>query len=232
MKPLEGAQGLKNTQQDKPAVVTPAIDIKDPAILAIHKRVMAKLDKEADISADAKAQAQEAHAVITKTPQQLWFPMAPLPTDMCRVSPFFPLAKRDLTDRSYIKDMVITDGAWGKIKYSGPQLSTYEEDILMAVLALLDGAANRSVTEHEETRTYKYAGPLLPVLRYAGLVGGKANYDFAKRALKLMLTAAVELDIFKRDTRGKRKLSKWQVTNLLTMAAWSEDKKQIEITIL
>lgn len=123
------------------------VEVKDSDIRAIAERVMAKMDKEADISADAKAQAQEAHAVITKTPQQLWFPMAPLPTDMCRVSPFFPLAKRDLTERSYIKDMVITDGAWGRIKYSGSQLSTYEEDILMAVLSLLDGAENKTITK-------------------------------------------------------------------------------------
>ncbi len=231
MAPLEGTKGSENAHQEKPAATKPAIAITDPAILAIHERVMAKIEAEVFISADAKAQAQKAHAIITKTPQQLWFPVAPLPTDMCRVSPFFPLAKRDLTERSYIKDMVITDGAWGKIKYSGPQLSTYEEDILMAVLSLLDGAGNRTITKHEESRTYKYTGPLLPVLRYAGLSGGKANYDFAKRALKLMLTTAIELEIFKRDSRGKRKLSKWQVTNLLTMAAWSEEKKQIEITI-
>jgi hypothetical protein len=231
LEPLEGVKGSAGIQKEKTAAVTPAIATTDPTIRAIAERVGAKIAAEADISADAKAQAQEAHAVITKTPQQLWFPMAPLPTDMCRVSPFFPLAKRDLTERSYIKDMVITDGAWGRIKYSGPQLSTYEEDILMAVLALLDGAGRRTITEHEESRTYKYTGPLLPVLRYAGLSGGKANYDFAKRALKLMLTTAIELEIFKRDSRGKRKLSKWQVTNLLTMASWSEDKKQIEITI-
>lgn len=116
MEPLEGVKGSESTQQEKPAAVTPAVATTDPTILAIAARVGAKIEAEADISADAKAQAQEAYAVITKTPQQLWFPMAPLPTDMCRVSPFFPLAKRDITERSYIKDMVITDGAWGRIK--------------------------------------------------------------------------------------------------------------------
>lgn len=45
------------------ATEKPPIGIKNLAILAIHNRVMAKLDQEADNSDDAKAHTQDAHAV-------------------------------------------------------------------------------------------------------------------------------------------------------------------------
>jgi hypothetical protein len=47
----------------------------------------------------------------------------------------------------------IMENAWGKIKFSGPKLSIYEEDVLMAILALLNNINNRGETQIEGRAT-------------------------------------------------------------------------------
>ena len=63
LEPLEGVKDTASTQKGKSATATPALAITDPTILAIAERVGPRIEAEADISADAKAQAQAAHAV-------------------------------------------------------------------------------------------------------------------------------------------------------------------------
>lgn len=53
-------------------------------------------------------------------PQQMWAPCAPMPSDMCRVSPFFPLSKPEMKTREYVRDVIITKSSWGEIRYRGP----------------------------------------------------------------------------------------------------------------
>ena len=143
------------------------------------RRMLPKLQIEDDARAAAAA-IREAVAPGGKLPpQQMWAPCAPVPTDMCRVSPFFPLRQHDMKERPFVRGMVITSNSWGEIKYTGPKLSTYEEDVLLAVLALLDGKKNRHVEQVKGKSTYSYRGPLLPVLRLMGYTGksyGRTDY--------------------------------------------------------
>ena len=188
-------------------------------------------DPEPDEARRAAAEVKEAVAPAGQLPpQQRWLPCAPLPTDLCRVSPFFPLRQRDMRERPFIQDLVITSTSWGEIRYSGPKLSTYEEDVLLAVLALLD--IKRQVTQVEGRSTYTYRGPLLPILRLMGYkTVGKKDYKRVLEALKLLSSAVVELTVYRRTTRGKRKVALIDVSNIVIHAQWKKDQKELSVTI-
>lgn len=123
------------------------------------------------------------------------------PTDMTRCSPFFPMNPNGLGERKYLEDYLITSANWGEIRYTGPQLSTYEEDALLALLAMLDGENQyrkrseviESINSEGKTEvcvvdegtvpenmreivgpqlSLTYNGPLLPLLR---VLHGKRN---------------------------------------------------------
>ncbi|PIU50020.1 MAG: hypothetical protein COS92_03555 [Desulfobacterales bacterium CG07_land_8_20_14_0_80_52_14] len=166
-------------------------------------------------------------------PEQLWMSFCPMPTDLCRVSPFFPLHQKDVNvaKRPFISDMVITSSSWGSIKFTGPKLSVFEEDVLMAVLALLDQAGRRSVTNVGGQTTYAYRGPLLPLLKVMGLSSGSANYNRFRRALELLHSSVIKMEIYKRDTKGKRKIGNWYVSNILSAAKWDDKAKELYVIV-
>lgn len=226
---------IKKTQKDKEGSIETSLEkIGDPELRATLKRIYKK-HEAANIGAQAEKLSREIHEEIAPggklPPEQMWLPQIPMPTDMCRVSPFFPLARQKLKDRPYIRDMVITSSSWGDIKYTGPKLSTYDEDALMAVLAILDSAQNRQVTELRGKKTYTYRGQLLPILKLMGLSSGSLNYKRIKESLELMLSAVVKLEIYKRTSRGKRKLSRWNMSNMLSTADWNDEKKELIVTV-
>lgn len=128
--------------------------------------------------------------------KDLWLPTATVPNEICRVSPFFPLQNNQLSKRLYLKDEVIVENAWGRIVYSGPQLSVYDEDVLLALLAILSDPSKRKLTKVENVDTYKYEGSLLPIVRLAGLTKCKNNYDFVKSSCRTMMSSVFEIQTF------------------------------------
>ncbi len=209
--------------------------IKDTELMSILQRMHEKM-KDSDVSSHAQETAKDLQKEIApngKLPlEQMWIPFCPMPTDMCRVSPFFPMSRKTMNDRPYIKDMIITSSSWGNIKYTGLKLSTYEEDVLMAVLAMLDSAKNRHTTDVEGKTTYTYRGPLLPILKLMGYRKvGSTDYKHVISALKLMIATCIELNVFKRTGRGKKQISKKLVTNILSSGYWDEGKQELTITI-
>ena len=82
----------------------------------------------------------------------MWLPVCPMPTDLCRISPFFPINRNEIKERAFIEDMIIMKSAWGEIQFCGPKLSTYEEDVLMAILALLN--KNKEGKRRQTARTH------------------------------------------------------------------------------
>ena len=196
------------------------------------RRMMSKIEDDACQAAAAIRQTIAPGGQLQ--PQQIWAPCAPMPTEMCRVSPFFPVRQRDMKDRLYIRNMVITSNNWGEITYTGPKLSTYEEDVLLAVLALLDNNKNRQSEQVDGRSTYTYQGPLLPVLRLMGYqkaAYGGSDYKRILDALKLLMGAVIEMRIYEKSTRKKRKVKRVTMTNLLTYANWDDTQKVLQITI-
>ena len=90
------------------------------------------------------------------------------PTDLTRCSPFFPLNQRVLGERKYMNKYLITAANWGKIEYSGPQLTTFEEDSLLAVLALLNGQSPEREVSYVLTQADADGKPVSDVVSQEG----------------------------------------------------------------
>jgi plasmid replication initiation protein len=141
------------------------------------------------------------------------------------------MSKKALKERPFIRDMVITSSSWGEIRYTGPKLSTYDEDVLMAVLALLDQIRHRETTDVEGKTTYTYRGPVLPFLKLMGLSRGAANYQRLLESLELLHSAVVKLFVYKRDSSGKRKIARWNMSNILIMSQGSDEAQELAVTV-
>lgn len=182
------------------------------------------------------------------------------PTDMTRCSPFFPMNFKELGHREYLEDFVITSANWGEIKYTGPKLSTYEEDVLMVLLAILEqkspykkqsyayeaatkdngfGSYDSELHVYGEDlpgsrKTLTYKGPILPLLRLLGIERpGQTNYKRLLAALKRMTVAGVELSIATGKTKsGKRRAPRIsQMAAMLAGVHWDDKKKELTVTI-
>lgn len=165
------------------------------------------------------------------------------PTDMTRCSPFFPMNPKELGHREFLRDFVITSANWGEIKYTGPKLSTYEEDVLLVLLAVLDGQSQHRQIEHiieiadgkvTERKSYTYKGPAWPLLRLLGYKKpGKDAYKRLISALELMGVAGVKLCISDGKAKGGKKRSP-RITQLATMLVcvrWDDKEKVLTATV-
>ena len=167
------------------------------------------------------------------------------PTDMTRCSPFFPMRNNELGHREFLRNFLITSANWGEIRYTGPQLSTYEEDALLALLSFIEqkngytrtsyfldyetGAGEVDVLEEarpdfvtfkdekdELPKTLTYKGPLLPLLRIMGYSRpNKKDYIRIIQELELMTVAGVKLSI----STGKTKSGKHRAPRITQMSA-------------
>jgi hypothetical protein len=186
----------------------------------------------------AQEQAQTIRAeVATSPPEQAslatW---CGYPTDITRCSPFFPMNSRDITSkREYLENYLITSSNWGEIRYTGPKLSTYEEDALMVLLAILERQGqHRQADEAEGRKTYTYEGPALPLLRLLGYKQpGKDAYTRLLQALKRLTVAGVEISISTGRTKsGKRREPRiTQMSAMLAGVHWDDKKKVLTATI-
>ncbi len=143
---------------------------------------------------------------------------APLPRALTRTSPFYPVSQAELRDRAFVRHLPIVSNSWGTLEYNGPVLSVFDEDVLLACLALMDEGKGKPT----DTK-YTYRGPLLPILKYMGYKTkkvGKNDYTRIKESLSLMANASLHLEL----ANGS-----WEITPLLAKAAWDENKKELLI---
>lgn len=189
------------------------------------KEIMARIDAKRSgqgipLEEHAKQVAAEIQKEIAPTgtlpPEQAWLSFAPMPNDLCRVSPFFPMAQKQMDRREFFEGMVISSNAWGEVTYTGPKLSTYEEDVLLAILALVKGDGGQE-------SGWTYTGALLPILRVMGVkkVGGD-NYRRVKSALKRLVVAGVCI---------QTKKGKWAMSTMITWAGGADKEKTVSVTV-
>ena len=193
------------------------------------------------ITEEAREQAAEiqkavAAAVEAAGPEQASLAQwCGFPTDMTRCSPFFPIPPYELNSRKFLQDFLITSANWGEIVYTGPQLSIYEEDTLMALLAVLEDVSQyRQISEAEGRKTYSYRGPALPLLRLLGYARpGKDAYKRLISSLERMTVAGIKLSISTGKTKiGKRRAPRiTQMSAMLSGVHWDEDSKELTATI-
>lgn len=198
--------------------------------------------EEAKEQADTIRQEEVAAALPEQKKLAQW---CGFPTDMTRCSPFFPMNSNELGHREFLRDFLITSANWGEIHYTGPQLSTYEEDSLLALLAVLDGQSQYrercdviEAINHEGKKeifvenegcvplemrdivnprlSLTYRGPALPLLRLLGYQKpGKDAYRRVISALKLLTVAGIELLI----STGQTKSGKRRTPRITQMSA-------------
>lgn len=200
---------------DKPAPINTALQAVKERIEALRKGTAED---------HAKAVAAEVHAAIAPggalPPTQGWLSFAPMPSDLCRVSPFFPMNPRQMEKREYIRGMVIASNAWGEVTYTGPKLSTFEEDVLLAVLALLKSVDPK---ETDGRPAWTYAGPLRPILVALGhKTTGKRNYERVKSAIELLTGAVVKL---------QTKRGRWAISSIMAGADGNDTDATVAVTV-
>ncbi len=190
---------------------------------------------------EAKEQAETVQkevgaAIEASGPEQITLAQwCGFPTDMTRCSPFFPMHSSLLGHREFLRDFLITSANWGEIRYTGPQLSIYEEDALMALLAVLDDVSQyRHISEVEGQKTSTYKGPALPLLRVLGYSRpGKDAYKRLVASLELLMSAVVKLSISAGKTKsGKKRQPRYiHLSNMLSGVVWNEETKELSATI-
>lgn len=170
--------------------------------------------KRAGLTTEERAEAVVAAVQVAVAPagklppEQGWMAFAPVPSDLCRVSPFFPMSKAEISTRTAVEDLVISKSAWGEVRYTGMKLSTFEEDVFLAVLALVEDPAERQ----DSKGPMVWSGHVGKILGLMGLTDGTANYARVRRAIKLMRATTFELEIRGDDIEGCGLLASYSVS--------------------
>lgn len=205
----------------------------------IGKAWLASIQRSRELGELALEQAKEIRGeVANAAPEQnslmTW---CGYPTDITRCSPFFPMGPKELTNRPYLEDVVITSANWGEITYTGPKLSTYEEDALMALLAILNGASqNRKTTTVDGKKTYSYQGPIRPLLCLLSgttRVHSKKDYKKLIASLKRLMATVLTLSLSAGKTKNgkKKEPKKIHMVSMLSGVFWDEEKKELSVTV-
>lgn len=186
---------------------------------AIINRIEAK--RTGRIDEHAKQVAEEIRKEVAPQgalpAEQGWLAFAPMPSDLCRVSPFFPMSRVEMANRPFIQGMAIASTAWGEVTYTGPKLSTFEEDVLLAILALL------KTVQPDAENSWTYSGPLRPILTAMGYKNtGKNDYLRIKSALERLTVAGVKL---------QTKRGKWTMSTMLTWAGGDDKGRALTVTL-
>lgn len=214
---------------------------------------------------EAREQAEEIQRQVTSAieaaePEQgslgKW---CGFPTDMTRCSPFFPLNVKELGERRFLRNYLITSANWGEILYTGPQLSIYEEDALLALLIcienniytreisyfldystgpgevdVLDDPKPEWVTFPDENetlpKTLTYKGAVLPILKI--LHGNRlpSKKDYKRLIDSLELLTVASIKL----SISVKKYCKKPITQMSAMLAgvkWDDEKKELTATI-
>jgi len=168
---------------------------------------------------DAKAHASRVHEEIFNSCAQLELKISPLPTSMCRVSPFFPLSKSEMINRKQITDLVIGSGSWGTLTYTGPQLCIHDEDYLCGILGMI---------QKRKSPSFELICNARELLAFCEQNDSKGNYERLKKSLNLMLSCKITLS--RRSSENKKKRSvKWDSSNILSFVGGDDTTGKLKI---
>lgn len=160
--------------------------------------------------------------------------LVPFPVELTRCSPFFPLARQAMTKRDFMQGELIASTGWGEVRYTGPKLSVFEEDVLLAVLFLVSKPSeHRRYVQVDDRFTWAWRGPAFPLLKLMGYErAGKREYKRLTDALSLLMSAVVELSVSDGRTKSGRKRPPRHILleHLLERGRWHEDEKVLEVT--
>jgi len=120
--------------------------------------------------------------------------LAFIPTPMARISPFFPMSDREKAHRP--QEVISVGTSWGKMEVSGPKLSIFDEDVLLAALALLMGTRRPEKTQMPGGwPTYTLRTSLYTLCKYLNLKPGKRTYKYIEGAIKRLTGTVTTLEV-------------------------------------
>lgn len=204
-------QSPKQVQPEKPQWVEIFNRARAKAEAAqVGQPVKQTLPMEDEAPIVAAAVRQDVAPKGKAAPEQGWMTVAPMPRDLCRCSPFFPLNRNQLKQRDFLEELVIAQSSWGRVTYTGPRLSVYEEDVLLAVLAVLDAQYRPETVTEDGRKAFTYKGPIRPLIQALGYPRpSKAEYARFRRALRFLMATALEITT---------KKGSWATTNIVSAA--------------
>ena len=164
-------------------------------------------------------------------PKKQWFGY---PTDITRVSPFFPLNRQEMgKNRRYFEDVKIVDNSWGSIHYTGPQLSIIDEDVFVALMVLISGN-NKHIHVVDDKTTFEFKGSASELLRTMypnDRRPSKNDYTRLIESLNRMMAAVIKLSVVSQADSSGKPMKQVFLRHMLEYANWDEVTKQLEVRV-
>ena len=201
------AQKKKNTDLTRIIDKTRAkVGVKTSAEVDAWEKSFGKIqDGTAEIKTYLEKQSPEP-------PEQQIFSF--LPTKMTRVSPFFPLSRREMKDRPL--ERLSWETSWGRMTVSGERLSIYDESVLLAILVLM--RKNQSGT----FQTTRYE-----ICQIMSVNPANDTYRAIWEALKRLTKTGIDLEIW--QGKGKKRKAKMEMTSTILSGAIHTEKFQVTV---
>ena len=146
------------------------------------------------------------------------------PVDLTRVSPFFPLSRKDRKEQRRIVGTLTRETPWGSITIWGEKLSVFDEGVLYAVLYLMDKQDSpTAITSFGE------------ICRIMGIGRTGPNIKRIREALDRLMTTGVRTVMFRKLIRtGKQRQERPGLSSTI-IATWStgmtgHPTKEVEVT--
>ncbi|MEE9913991.1 MAG: replication initiator protein A [Deltaproteobacteria bacterium] len=159
----------------------------DPVYQAAIKKTLAMADKNSQ--AFVRESVSEIKTELAKIPKQEQQSFSFLPTELTRLSPFFPMSKAEMGNRPFEKHTF--ENAWGTMEIQGERLAVFDESVLLAILKL--ATINKSFTF---TTTFN------EILFIMGTTAGKNTYAAVLSSLSRLTGTKIALTIKSKD--GKK----------------------------
>jgi hypothetical protein len=145
-----------------------------------------------------------------------------LPTTLTRISPFFPMSRRELKKHPFKAGMT-WDNGWGRItvKTGNECLSVSDETTLLSVLEI----AKKAKSDILEISMYQLCKVTNPK-------PNKLSYKTQWGNLERLMGTVFKLEILKKDKKGKtKKLVKEMIGNVLTFAERDHETNKLTIVL-
>ena len=202
---------------------------KDTELAELIERARANIGTKTDAEIEAweksmpnyqiKQATDEVKTYISKQspepPDQQIFSF--LPTKMTRISPFFPLSKREMKDRPL--EELTWESSWGQLTVSGKRLSIYDESVLLAILVLMrkNQVGTFQTTRHE-------------ICGVMNVKSATNTYKAVWNSLERLTGTQLNLSVW--EGKGKKRKTKLQMVNTILSGARQDEKTgKILITV-
>lgn len=150
-------------------------------MLAKSDEEVDRYDKSLDLIHRACDEVKKTIEKESVSQEQLVFSF--MPRSIARISPFFPMNRRDLKNRQYQE--LTYESSWGAMTIRGVKLSMYDESVLLAILKLVMDNKQRTI-KTEQYQLINLIGVKIP---------SKSSYKAVMESIRRLTSSTIELNI-------------------------------------